>query len=64
MTWRRFQWLLCAAMAAIALLRVLTGNIVGALIPAALAVIFGALAADVPLWQRVRQLWGLVKRKL
>lgn len=64
MTWRRFQWLLCALMAVIALLRLLTGNLLGALIPAALAVIFGALAADVPIWQRAKQLWGLVKRRL
>jgi len=64
MTWRRFQWLLCVAMAVIALLRLLTGNIVGALIPAALAVIFGAVAAEVPIWQRAKQLWGLVKRKV
>jgi hypothetical protein len=51
-------------MAVIALLRLLTGNILGALIPAALAVVFGALAADVPIGQRAKQLWGLVKRRL
>jgi hypothetical protein len=63
-TWRRFQWLLCVAMAVIALLRLLTGNIFGALIPAALAVVFGGLAADVPIWKRAKQVWGTVRRKL
>jgi hypothetical protein len=63
MTWRRFQWLLCAAMAVIALLRLLTGNLLGALIPAILAVIFAALAADVPILQRAKQLWGAVRRR-
>jgi hypothetical protein len=63
-TWRRFQLLLCLVMVAIAILRVITGNLIGAIIPALLAVVFGSIAADYPILSTVRRIWSRVRRLL
>ncbi len=63
MTWRRFHMGLCIFMAVIALLRIVTGNLIGALIPGAMAVVFGSIAWDYPIFSRLRQIWRLVRRK-
>lgn len=63
MSWRRFHLVLCLLMAFIAVMRAMTGNIIGAVVPAVLAVVFGSVAFDYPLIKRVRQLWALFRRR-
>jgi hypothetical protein len=64
MTWRRFQLLLCLIMVVVGVLRLASGNLIGAAIALALAAFFGSLAADFPLLSRARDLWRLASRHL
>lgn len=60
MTWRRFYLLLAGLMVVIAVLRLAMGNVIGALVPIILAVVFASTATDYPLAQRLRQAWWLL----
>ena len=60
MTWKRFHMILCVFMAVVAILRVVTGNIIGAIIPAFLALVFGSIAFDYPIFSRLRRVWKLL----
>ena len=60
--WRKLHLVLCVVVAAIALIRLVTGNVLGAIIPIALALVFASIAFDYPLWQRLRRLGRLVTR--
>lgn len=62
MTWKRFHLLLCVLVAAIAVIRIVTGNYLGAIIPIILAVIFGSIAADFPILSRLRRIWRLIRK--
>ena len=64
MTWRRFHLFLCLLMLVIFLLRLGTGNLIGAIFPLILAALFGSVAFDYPLLSRLRRLWGLGRRVL
>jgi hypothetical protein len=63
MSWRRFQLLLCAVVAAVALIRLATGNIVGGLLSALLALGLFSLATDFPLISRARRIIRLLRRR-
>jgi hypothetical protein len=63
-TWRRFHLLLCLIMVAITVLRLLTGNLIGAIIPAILAVAFGSVAANYPITSILRRIWDRVRKLL
>lgn len=60
--WRKLHLVLCVVVVAIALIRLVTGNVLGAIIPIALALVFASIAFDYPLWQRLRRLGRLVTR--
>jgi uncharacterized membrane protein YdjX (TVP38/TMEM64 family) len=62
MTWRRFYLGLALLMAVIAIARVVTGNLIGAVIPLLLAAVLFSSATDYPLLQRARQLWRIIQR--
>lgn len=62
MTWRRFHWLLCGLMVVVTVLRLMSGNIIGAAISLVLAALFGSIAADYPLWGRLKQARKLWRR--
>jgi hypothetical protein len=64
MTWKRFHLVLCIICAAVAVLRIVTGNYIGAIIPIVLAVVFGSIAMDYPIIKRIRQIWSLGRRTL
>jgi hypothetical protein len=49
-------------MVVIFVLRLLTGNIIGAILPLVLAAIFASVAFDFPLWSRLRKVFRLVRR--
>jgi len=61
MSWRKLHLILFALMAVVAFLRLMSGNILGALVPLVLAAVFGSIAFDYPLLARVRQLWKLLR---
>ena len=63
-TWRRFHLLLCLIMVAITILRLITGNLIGAIIPALLAVAFGSVAANYPITSVLRRIWDRVRKLL
>ncbi|MFZ5786034.1 MAG: hypothetical protein ACOY3Y_06295 [Acidobacteriota bacterium] len=63
-TWRRFHLLLCLIMVAITLLRLITGNLIGAIIPALLAVAFGSVAANYPLTSVLKKIWDRLRKLL
>jgi hypothetical protein len=62
MTWRRLHWLLCLIAVVVAILRLASGNILGALLPIIMAVIFGSIAADYPLISRLQQIWRFLRK--
>ncbi len=62
LTWRRFHLLLCLIMVAITILRLLTGNLIGAIIPAILAVAFGSVAANYPITTVLRRIWDRIRK--
>ena len=64
MTWRRFHLILFAVMVAIFLLRLATGNLIGAIIPLILAGFFGSVAFDYPVLSKLRRLWWVARRVL
>jgi len=63
-TWRRFHLLLCLVMVAIVVLRIVSGNLLGALLPLVLAAVFASVAFDFPLMSRARRVWRLLRRML
>jgi hypothetical protein len=63
MTWRRLQLLLCLLIAAVAVIRFLTGNLIGGLITAAIAVLLFSWTTGYPLIGRLRRGWRFVRRK-
>ena len=60
MNWRRIQVLLCIAIAVIAVLRFLSGNIIGGLVSAAIAVVLFSWTTKYPLVSRIRRAWRLL----
>ncbi len=62
MTWRRFHLVLCIIMVVIGVLRLATGNLVGAAFALVLAAIFGSIAAEYPLLSRLRDVWRFVHK--
>lgn len=63
MTWRRLNLILFILTALVAALRILSGNLLAALLPAAVAVYCGSVAFEIPIVQRVRQIARLIFRK-
>ena len=57
MTWRRFQILVCAIIAVVAVIRLMTGNVLGGLITAAIAVLLFSWTTGYPLISRLRRAW-------
>jgi hypothetical protein len=49
-------------MAVVFVLRLLSGNVIGAIIPLVLAAVFASIAFDFPLISRVRRAWRMVRR--
>ena len=64
MTWRRFHLVLCLVMVVVFVLRLSSGNLIGALVAMALAALFGSIAFDYPLLSGLRRLWQLGRRVL
>ena len=64
MTWRKFHWLLFLVVVVVAIIRIMTGNLLGALVPIVMAIIFASIAADYPLVSRVKQTWSMARRLL
>lgn len=62
MDWRRLQLLLCLIIAGVAVIRFMTGNIVGGLVSAAIAVLLFSWTTGYPLASRARRLWRLLGR--
>jgi hypothetical protein len=56
MNWRKFHWVLCIIAAAVGVLRLLQGNLVGALFSLALAGLFASVAAEIPLLTRLKKI--------
>jgi hypothetical protein len=63
MSWRRLNLILFILMVVVGVLRVFTGNIIGALIPLAIAVYCGSTAFDYPIWKRLKQIARFVFRR-
>ena len=61
MTWRRFHLLLCLVMVVVTLLRLASGNLIGAAVSALLAVVFGSIGLDYPLLAKLRGLIRIVR---
>ena len=64
MTWRRFHLFLCVVTVVVFVLRLMSGNVIGALFALVLAAIFASVAFDFPLLSRLRRTVRLVKRVL
>ena len=64
MTWRRLHFVLFLITVVVALIRISTGNIVGAVFTILLALVFASVAFDFPLIDRLRTIWQLAKRYL
>lgn len=62
MSWRRLHLMLCLIVVVVAILRLATGNIIGAIIPIILALIFGSIAANYPIVSRIRRIWRLLRK--
>lgn len=60
MNWRRFNLLIATLMLVIALVRLATGNLIGAIIPLVLAALSYTSATNYPLLERLRQIWRLL----
>jgi len=60
--WRRLHLVLCLLMVLVAVVRLATGHLVGAVVPFVLAAVFGSIAFDFPLLSRLRGLWRLLRR--
>jgi hypothetical protein len=56
MTWRRFHLLLCLIAVVVGVLRLVSGNIIGAVLAFVLAAVFGSIGADYPLLPRLHDL--------
>lgn len=64
MSWRRLQIALCLIIAAVAVIRLMTGNIIGGLITAAIAALLFSWTTGYPLLGRLRSVWRLLRRAL
>lgn len=62
MSWRQLIYLLAMIVAVVAVLRLVSGNIIGGLITGAIALWLWSWAADFPLVKRLRQAWRLFNR--
>lgn len=62
MTWRRLQILLCLIIAAVAVIRFMTGNIIGGLLAAIVAALLFSWTTGYPLLGRLRAVARLVRR--
>ncbi len=63
MSWRRLNLILFILMVVVGVLRLFTGNIIGALIPLAIGVYCGSVAFDYPIWTRLRQISRFIFRR-
>lgn len=63
MSWRRLNLILFVLMVVVGVLRLFTGNIIGALIPLAVAVYCGSVAFDYPIFTRLKQIARFVFRR-
>ena len=66
MNWRRLQLLLCLVIAAVAVIRFVTGNIIGGLVSAVIAVLLYSWTTGYPLASRLRRalrVLGLASRR-
>jgi hypothetical protein len=61
MTWRRLNLILFALTAVVGVLRLMTGNIIGAVISLALAAYFGSVAFEFPVIERAKQIWKIMR---
>ncbi len=62
MTWRRFHLVLCLIMVVVGVLRLASGNLIGAALALLLAAVFGSIATDYPLLTKSREAWRFVRR--
>lgn len=62
MSWRLIQLLLCLVVALIAAIRLATGNIIGGLFSAAIAIVLFCWTTGYPLLTRLRRLYRLLRR--
>jgi hypothetical protein len=62
MSWRRLHLVLFLIVVVVAVIRIATGNLLGAIVPLIMAVIFGSIAMDYPLVTRLRKIWRAVRR--
>ena len=62
MSWRSLCWVLFILMLLVGLLRLMTGNLLGAFLPLVGAVYFGSIALDYPLVNRIKRIARLVWR--
>ena len=63
MSWRRLNLILFVLMVVVGVLRLFTGNLLGALIPLAVAVYCGSVAFDYPVVTRARQIGRFLFRR-
>lgn len=63
MSWRRLNLILFVLMVVVGVLRLFTGNLLGALIPLAVAVYCGSVAFDYPVVTRARQIARFLFRR-
>jgi len=56
LTLRRLQIALCLVMVVVGVIRLLTGNLLGAVVPFVLAAVFASIALDYPVVSRLRQI--------
>jgi uncharacterized protein (DUF58 family) len=64
MTWRRFHLVLCLIMVVVGVLRLASGNLIGAALALLLAAVFGSIATNYPLFTKSREAWRFLRRHL
>ena len=62
MSYRKLHWVLAAVVAAVALVRFFSGDLLGAIFPLVLALIFASIAADYPIIRGARRAWRALRR--
>lgn len=61
MTWRNLCWILFILFLVVGVLRLMAGNLIGAVITLALAAYFGSIVLDYPVLKRLKQLLKLLR---
>ncbi|MBW2734416.1 MAG: hypothetical protein JRH20_18670 [Deltaproteobacteria bacterium] len=61
MTWRNLCWTLFILSLVVGVLRLMTGNLLGAVITLALAAYLGSVVLDYPVLKRLKQLLRLLR---